>query len=129
MFSSISYGDSNQQLIKQAKIDTAKRFIDYHADDLREDVIRNKPHLSSHEIETLILESLQRKAECEVDVMVALVKEMPEIQESDLVVLLSWLAGKNYADDIPLALSFSMHDLFENKKEHCDEAHYNDIVF
>lgn len=129
MFSSISYGDSGEHLIKQAKIDTAKRFVDYYADELREHVRTNKPHLSSQEIDTLILESLQRRAECEVDAMVALEKEMPEIKESDRVILLSWLAGKQYAENIPVALSTDMHRLFKKKKEHCDEAHYNDIVF
>lgn len=121
LFSSKSYSEPDQEFIRQAKIDTEKRFIDYHADELREFILGRNPHLSSQEIESIVVDALKQRADCEVDAMIALAEDRPELS---LAALLNDLAGRETADTDHLTWSRVTKDQYENAMRHCTEQYY-----
>lgn len=121
LFSSKSYSEPDDEFIRQAKIDTEKRFIHYHAEDLREFILGRNPHLSSQEIESIVADALKQRAECEVDAMIALAEDRPELS---LAALLNDLAGRETGDTDHLTLSRVTKDQYENAVRQCTEQYY-----
>jgi hypothetical protein len=121
LFPSTSYSELDKEFITQAKINTEKRFIDYHADELREFILGSNPHLSSQEIELIITDALKQRAECEVDATIALAEERSELS---LAALLNDLAGRESGDTGHLTWSRVTKDQHEDAVRHCMEQHY-----
>lgn len=124
--SALGYGevDVDDDFIEQAKIDTTKRLMTNEAMRQRK-FLNDRTQLTHQEIESIVSAAISERAACEVDAMVKLASNRPELS---LTVLLNWLVGREQGDSDHDTFGRVSKEEYENSKIHCDEEYFQALV-